>query len=99
MWDDEQRLLVFGYLQRGLFARGFLGWSKCRICGRPVGSEEWTDGMYIWPEGLSHYVGDHKVRLPEEFVRHAERNLAAFNECDIDVEWWIDRTQPHRRIP
>ena len=30
-----------------------------------------SDGRFIWPRGLAHYVDKHFVRLPEEFVHHA----------------------------
>ena len=44
-------------LRRGFVARSFLGQSKCRICGRLVAFAcELSDGTFIWPEGLSHYV-------------------------------------------
>ena len=33
-----------------------------------------TDGTWLWPVGLVHYVRDHYVRLPHEFVSHAEAN-------------------------
>jgi hypothetical protein len=32
-----------------------------------------TDGVYCWPEGLAHYVKEHDVRLPDEFVTHVAR--------------------------
>src|SRR5262249_43881661 len=38
--------------------------------GEPVdiGASDLFDGVWIWPEGLAHYVERHSVRLPEEFV-------------------------------
>jgi hypothetical protein len=27
-----------------------------------------TDGIWVWPEGLAHYVDFHDVYLPEEFI-------------------------------
>ncbi|MFE0464033.1 YrhB domain-containing protein [Kitasatospora sp. NPDC058965] len=42
---------------------------------RPLGS--WallTDGTWLWPGGLAHYVEQHHLRLPPDFVRHAHRH-------------------------
>lgn len=36
-----------------------------------------TDGKYVWPEGLAHYISEHAVRPPEHFVRRAMGNLRA----------------------
>ena len=33
-----------------------------------------TDGVWLWPEGLYHYVEDHNVRLPKEFISHIRLN-------------------------
>jgi hypothetical protein len=69
-WPANDRRRVAEYLQRGKRVRQQRGWSDCRFCERPNGSAELTDFVYCWPEGLSHYVSEHDVRLPEEFVAH-----------------------------
>jgi hypothetical protein len=33
-----------------------------------MGDSDLTDGIWIWPEGLVHYVETHGLALPEEFV-------------------------------
>jgi hypothetical protein len=33
-----------------------------------MGGRDLTDGVWMWPEGLAHYVERHAVRLPDEFV-------------------------------
>ena len=47
--------------------------SFCRFaCGETaMGAEDLTDGTYVWPSGLVHYVEQHAVGLPEAFVAHA----------------------------
>lgn len=32
-----------------------------------------TDGVYVWPRTLAHYVETYDVALPEEFERHMAR--------------------------
>lgn len=60
------------YLESGaLFAR-HRGHSWCRFgCSEPNGSAELTDGKWVWPEGLAHYLRRHPIALPSEFVRDA----------------------------
>lgn len=50
----------------------FRGLSVCRLCGQGVGSEEYScdaGGAYEWrwPEGLEHYVREHKVKPSKDF--------------------------------
>ena len=58
-----------------------------------MGASCLTDGKYIFPEKLSHYVGCHNVRLPDEFVNHIKTykpiNMLV-NESNyyIDNNWW-----------
>jgi len=70
-----------------------MGLSPCRICGRNNGSLEYTDGTYLWPQGLAHYVDEHEVRLPDEFVRHAIDRVAALDAATVDQSWWISTTR------
>jgi hypothetical protein len=62
------------------------------MCDKQNGSGEFTDGTYAWPEGLAHYVYDHKVRLPEEFVRHALRQQDELEAHGTDLAWWLDNS-------
>ena len=61
---------VIKYLEAGRDVNFQKGWSACRICGCGNGSHEKTDGKYIWPSGLSHYIKEHDVKLPDEFYTH-----------------------------
>lgn len=72
--DATQRIRVAQYLDGGEVSDRWFGYSYCRFdCGIPnseMGSLDKTDGAYIWPEGLPHYVRVHQVNLPAEFVDH-----------------------------
>jgi hypothetical protein len=72
-WDPGVRRRVVAYLKRRAFVLPCiaLGLSRCRLCGRVNGCGESSDGVFVWPSGLAHYVVDHGVRLPDDFVRHA----------------------------
>ncbi|MFF2623213.1 hypothetical protein [Oerskovia jenensis] len=87
-WDDDERDLVVRYLTRGFVVRYYMGYSPCRLCGRDNGALELSDGVYVWPDGLKHYVADHDVRLPKEFVSHVVTASEAFETAGRDESWW-----------
>ncbi|HAP75784.1 MAG TPA: hypothetical protein DCR14_06840 [Acidimicrobiaceae bacterium] len=88
-------------LDRGVPYLYAMGLSPCRICGKPNGAAEMTNGTYVWPEGLSHYVRDHGVVLPSELTVSAlavasgdDRWLTALaaEACDRSLDWWREAT-------
>lgn len=69
-WDSAERHMVIAYLLSGKVESRFRGHASCRVCGERNGSTDLTDGVWIWPEGLAHYLKEHGVRPPQEFVDH-----------------------------
>ena len=49
---------------------------------------EYTDGVWLWPEYLSHYVKHYRLKLPTAFVETMRINNweapASFEELDVD---------------
>jgi hypothetical protein len=74
-WDPTERQLVAAYLAAAADVVHWRGWSTCRLCGVNNGSTCKADGVFVWPEGLAHYVTAHSVRPPQEFVDHVKRAL------------------------
>ena len=84
------------------------GCSYCRVgCWRTfLGSKDLTDGVWVWPEGLAHYVGTHGVRLPDEFVAHARRHAfrapgkAALPRLAWEHDWtfWNEWSRTHAKF-
>jgi hypothetical protein len=72
-WRDDERGAVLAYLRAGAAIVTFPEPSFCRFsCGEAaMGACDLTDGRFVWPEGLPHYVERHDVRLPDPFVAHA----------------------------
>ncbi|MFC1431858.1 hypothetical protein ACEZDB_14515 [Streptacidiphilus sp. N1-3] len=91
-WDSGEREIISDYLCQGQTARTFMGSSRCRLCGKSNGSSELTDGEYIWPSGLGHYVMDHSVRLPAEFVQHVFRSRQVLDEAEVELTWWMEES-------
>lgn len=97
-WEAGERDRVASYLSTGICPWVQAGISTCRLCDRPNGSAELTDGVYLWPEGLAHYVRRHSVRLPAEVVEHIAARVDRVEELDVerwrwrlrfvDQDWW-----------
>jgi len=85
----DVRYTLWGYLLTGTRAPwACMGPSMCRICGSVNCSGEFTDGVFLWPEGLAHYVFEHHVRLPDEVLLHARVVTRRNEEADLDIAWW-----------
>ena len=103
--SEEELTKTVQYLRKGCpmpYATGGYSWCRFR-CGEDlISSRELTDGKFIWPENLWHYVREHKVRLPIEFIKEVNTNkeiLTFINfEFEISFDWWqkqkgIDQTR------
>lgn len=72
-WDEAERRATLAYLRSAPACLRFYGYSTCRLCGRSgpeLGDSDRTDGTWIWPEGLPHYLEHHGVRPPEPLLVH-----------------------------
>ena len=97
--DSTERQQLIDYLENGKRLHEWMGFSSCRFgCKLPVseiGNACLTDGKYIWPEGLSHYITEHQVWLPDTFINHVKQNFPL--DCDKistdesnfgNYDWW-----------
>lgn len=77
-WHQGERNQIIEYLQSGHSCSQWRGFSYCRFkCGIDdwhMGYRDLTDGEWIWPEGLAHYVEKHQIRLPDSFVASMQKN-------------------------
>lgn len=97
-WLGSEKSSLISYLRSGAIYTMYLGKSTCRfLCkNQKVGSNELTDGAWVWPEGLAHYMDVHDVLLPSEFVDNARNNgfqipadsITAY-EKSYDKSFWI----------
>ena len=70
-WDEREREAIALYLESGTDVEWWKGFSDCRVCHKFNGSTDKSDGKYLWPEGFAHYVREHGVKPPQEFIEHA----------------------------
>jgi hypothetical protein len=92
---------VVGYLRQGAFYTQYRGLSLCRFvdtCSEQyMGSSEFTDGYWIWPEGLIHYVEMHRILLPKEFLADVLKPTTRKNITpDPDLGFWIKWCKQNR---
>ena len=62
------------------------------------GVSDLTDGLYIFPSGLVHYIEKHNLHLPDEFIKRIDENKSRRSENYLDVsnisihfasfDWW-----------
>ncbi|BCS31392.1 hypothetical protein TBR22_A05930 [Luteitalea sp. TBR-22] len=109
-WQWRRRRRILRYLGSGVTALQYRGFSYCRFgCGGLKGTRDFTDGTWVWPEGLSHYVRWHGVSLPEAFVAHMAAHdftvpiddLSRHHSMPVsDDLWreWAHRQGPYRAI-
>lgn len=80
---------IITYITRGAFVESAeLGFSFCRIPGcalqsrgnAAMGSATMTDGVWVWPEGLHHYVAAHGLALPPRFLLHMSEVCRTWRE-------------------
>jgi hypothetical protein len=106
-WNKTEQEEVVSYLKSAYlmpYASGGLSWCRFRCGNNANGSQEFTDGYYIWPEGLVHYIEKHNVKLPLEFINHCLTNkkLTAIKENDsfiIDLKWWLNQKGDNKKGP
>jgi len=89
-YDSQTKDKIVRYLKSGIRGTEFLGYARCRFeceysSTKDLGNTDMTDGSWMWPEGLSHYVEKHNLLLPPEFVSHMKDNN--FNLPIIDPDF------------
>lgn len=100
-WEVDRRLKIVAYLRSGFPFLEELGYSYCRFKDGPpdsqMGCRTFTDGIWEWPEGLAIYLEQYHVRLPDEFIKHAEENnfilpdkldVSSRSALPVDLSFW-----------
>jgi hypothetical protein len=86
-WHAEDLDRIIAYLRSGKEYLSYMGYSQCRFedcqdaCARQNGVSDITDGKWIWPQGLAHYIEKHSVILPEEFIDTMRSNHWQVPQC------------------
>jgi hypothetical protein len=98
--SEEQRRKLGQYLESGATFEQYLGYAWCRfVCGAStesgfarldsrLGSRELTDGAWVWPEGLAHYVREHGIVLPGEYAASGTPHTTPDPAEPVESEFW-----------
>lgn len=94
--DESQKERLTRYLRQGTTFEAYRGYSWCRfycgVGGVEMGNSELTDGHWLWPSGLVHYVAHHDVALPDEFISHVLAGGSRSSHGDAlpkhTDDWW-----------
>ena len=114
-WRRRERSKVLAYLRAGRIYAVYAGYSYCRfwLCWtRPpqMGSCDLTDGEWVWPQGLAHYVERHWVCLPDEFIEAMRSNdwrpppegefpAVGSGESFYDLSFWVSWARRQQKRP
>jgi hypothetical protein len=69
LWGPTKRDVLV-YVRAAPVVQAYFGEHRCRLCGVACGNTEKSDGVFVWPEGLAHYLVRHDVKLPQHFIDH-----------------------------
>ncbi len=103
-YNTEEKTRITAYLNSGIRIWEALGYSHCRFdCGIPakkMGCSDVTDGIWLWPEGLVHYIEVHNILLPSDFLLYMMRAnwkvACAFSKDELEenskgcAQFWLD---------
>jgi hypothetical protein len=108
-WDAAEREKVIAHLKSGItmpYAAGGKSWCRFGCTKVDMGNMELTDGVYLWPQGLVHYLEYHDLRLPHPVTQHMLNNGNRHQDkiADItpdnfvvDFEWWEGQGWSHNK--
>lgn len=77
-WNPPDKERLVSYLTQSPIVVAGGAIIACRLCPRNVPMTTFqSDGVWLWPMDLSHYVLYHSVTLPDRLVQHVRnRNYA-----------------------
>ena len=68
---ETEQFAVLVYLARATVKTSYRGMAQCRVCSKFLGNSDMTIGSFEFPSKYEHYVTEHGVRPPEEFIAAA----------------------------
>jgi len=73
--EKNQKERIINYLSQSPLVCGAYGIVACQRCEKKFkGPNIHSDGVWVWPGTLMHYVQEHDVSLPKDFLKHIVRS-------------------------
>lgn len=95
VWGEQEKQAIITRLKNSYaLPYPYAGKSWCRFnCGETeMGNRDYSDGIYLFPEGLLHYIEQHNVKLPDVVIQKMLSNpIVKYNfesDFSVDIEWW-----------
>jgi hypothetical protein len=87
-WDTAERERVIAYLDASYYvpvAQAGPSWCRFGCSPRPrdIGTQDLTDGTWVFPEGFVHYLRSHGVKPQPEFLEHIREH--GFRVAELPV--------------
>jgi hypothetical protein len=82
-WEPQRKPRILIYLRNGAVFENRPGTTRCLLCPSDLPQRDLTDGVWLWPEGLAHYVEKHNVRVPDGMV--AQMDALQFRVPKVDM--------------
>ena len=73
-WNPVELFVVANHIRKATAVNHWKGDAACRLCDERLGSACLSDGKYIFPEKFEHYLIEHDVKPPKEFIENAWKN-------------------------
>jgi len=75
-WDDDEIQKVVSYLRSGTVAIASPGIARNVVDGTQLSATtSWkSDGVWLWPDTLAHYLQRYRIQLPGKLVDHIRAN-------------------------
>lgn len=70
-WNEDEKQRVVTHIRQAEEMMYYRGYSACRLCNKPNGVSDKSDGLFYFPEGLDHYLETHSVKPPQLFIDFA----------------------------
>ena len=93
---DARKDAILNYLESGVLCAATPGIEEDVLRDPPVSigpPDVLTDGVWAWPRTLAHYVRQHHIALPDEFMEHMKANAwSCARSVEIDaltIEGWV----------
>lgn len=97
LWVNEKSKVddidkVLRYLKESVVVVTIPVACRCVLCEKKVATVGWqSDGVWLWPTSLYHYVSEHHVTIPERMQENMRSNgyrICPENEIDLDrLDW------------
>jgi len=75
-WDEDEIQKVASYLRSGAIAIASPGIARNVVDGTQfAATTSWrSDGVWLWPDTLAHYLERYRIRLPAKLIDHIRAN-------------------------